>query len=59
MSVKSYQPDMGLEKNTKEINTLHVRESNPGRLRDRQKCYQLHQHEPIIARRRVVIPQKI
>ena len=22
---------------------LHVRESNPGRLRDRQKCYQLHQ----------------
>ena len=24
--------------------TLHVRESNPGRLRDRQKCYQLHQH---------------
>ncbi len=23
---------------------LHVRESNPGRLRDRQKCYQLHQH---------------
>ena len=23
--------------------TLHVRESNPGRLRDRQKCYQLHQ----------------
>ena len=26
--------------------TLHVRESNPGRLRDRQKCYQLHQHGP-------------
>ena len=25
-------------------NTLHVGESNPGRLRDRQKCYQLHQH---------------
>ena len=25
---------------------LHVRESNPGRLRDRQKCYQLHQHGP-------------
>ena len=23
---------------------LHVGESNPGRLRDRQKCYQLHQH---------------
>ena len=27
--------------------TLHVRESNPGRLRDRQKCYQLHQHGPV------------
>ena len=25
---------------------LHVRESNPGRLRDRQKCYQLHQRGP-------------
>ena len=25
------------------IKKLHVRESNPGRLRDRQKCYQLHQ----------------
>ena len=27
---------------------LHVRESNPGRLRDRQKCYQLHQHGYVI-----------
>ena len=27
---------------------LHVRESNPGRLRDRQKCYQLHQHGCVI-----------
>ena len=31
----------GFEVSTKK---LHVRESNPGRLRDRQKCYQLHQH---------------
>ena len=30
----------------KKKRTLHVRESNPGRLRDRQKCYQLHQHGP-------------
>ena len=28
----------------KKNGTLHVRESNPGRLRDRQECYQLHQH---------------
>ena len=27
----------------KKILRLHVGESNPGRLRDRQKCYQLHQ----------------
>ena len=27
----------------KKKNVLHVGESNPGRLRDRQKCYQLHQ----------------
>ena len=27
---------------------LHVGESNPGRLRDRQKCYQLHQHGLVV-----------
>ena len=31
--------------------TLHVRESNPGRLRDRQKCYQLHQRGHAITER--------
>ena len=30
---------------------LHVRESNPGRLRDRQKCYQLHQHGYVICQK--------
>ena len=28
----------------KKKENLHVRESNPGRQRDRRKCYQLHQH---------------
>ena len=33
-----------LGKKQKSVKNLHVGESNPGRLRDRQKCYQLHQH---------------
>merc|ERR1712115_93114 len=40
-------PTMGKKKH--KHGTLHVRESNPGRLRDRQKCYQLHQHGPVSA----------
>ena len=31
------------EKKNRHAKMLHVGESNPGRLRDRQKCYQLHQ----------------
>ena len=34
----------GTKRLQKNVTCLHVGESNPGRLRDRQKCYQLHQH---------------
>ena len=51
-TTKTLHASDSLSKNTapteKKNWTLHVRESNPGRLRDRQKCYQLHQHGPVI-----------
>ena len=41
---------MGFREPTKK-RELHVGESNPRRLGDRQKCYQLHQHGPVNRRK--------